>query len=194
MAKLKRYYDTPAKDKSVERHKLRAAKKMINHIPSDMESESESSESSSESSRSSSSSSSENIMSANSNRNIMPPAASSPSSNGQQVDLEEIMNADADDDNNISPAAACPLPSENTTVAAAPSVSSSENSSDSQSSEESDSSSEETSYICDFAKCGLVFDTAKELKDHARKHQVKRALDGCIHCDVASCKNHYGMK
>ena len=124
----------------------------------------------------------------------MPPAASSPSSNGQQVDLEEIMNADADDDNNISPAPA-PLPQpENTTAAAAPSVSSTESSSDSESSEESDSSSEETSYICEVAKCGLVFDTAKELKDHARKHQVKRAWDGCIHCDVAGCKNHYRTK
>ena len=62
----------------------------------------------------------------------MPPAALSPSSNGQQVDLEEIMNAD--DHNNISPAPASLPQAENTTAAAASSVSSTENSSDSESS------------------------------------------------------------
>ena len=56
------------------------------------------------------------------------------------------------------------------------------------------SSSEDTSYICATPKCGLVFDTEKELKDHLRKHKFKRSRDGRIHCDVPHCKSHYGMK
>ena len=44
MQKLKKYYDTPAADKPLQRYQVRAARKSINHIPSDIdESESESS-------------------------------------------------------------------------------------------------------------------------------------------------------
>ena len=85
MQKLKKYYDTPAADKPLQRHQVRAARKSINHIPSDIdESESESSLSSSSSSSSSSST----------QENIMPTSPSPSPANSQQMDLEDIMNDD----------------------------------------------------------------------------------------------------
>ena len=212
MEKLRKYYVTPEKDKALERHKIHAAKRLLKLKASDID-ENHSNDSSSSSSSSSSSRSSDDIMPKRKNGNIMPSAPSSSSpSNGQQMDLEDIMN---DDDsakspehveNSTSPAAPSekddtaksPEPVgqvENITPAAAPSENDdSTSTSESQSSEETDSSSEEISYICSTPKCGLVFDNAKELKDHSRKHRVKRSLDGHIHCDVHGCKNHYGTK
>ena len=214
MEKLRKYYVTPEKDKALERHKIHAAKRLLKLKASDID-KSDSNDSSSSSSSSSSSRSSDDIMPKKKNGNIMPSAPSSSSpSKGQQMDLEDIMN---DDDNSAkspehvekSTPAAAPSEKDDTskslepvgqvgtsTPAAAPSENDDSTSivSESQSSEDTDSSSEATSYICSRPKCGLVFDTAKELKDHLRKHKVKRSQDGCIHCDVHRCKNHYGMK
>ena len=94
MQKLKKYYDTPAADKPLQRHQVCAARKSINHIPSDID-ESES-ESSSSSSSPSSSSSSENIMQPTTEpqENIMPNSPSPSPANSQQMDLEDIMNDD----------------------------------------------------------------------------------------------------
>ena len=59
---------------------------------------------------------------------------------------------------------------------------------------ESESELEESSYLCSRAKCGQVFDSAKELKRHKKTHKVKRSRDGRIHCDEPGCKHHYGTK
>ena len=88
------------------------------------------------------------------------------------MDLEEIMN-----DNHESAKSPEPVTQvANTTTADAPSEkdeSSDDSSNDTQTeSTTKSSSSEDTSYICATPKCGLVFDTEKELKDHSRKHKV----------------------
>ena len=57
-----------------------------------------------------------------------------------------------------------------------------------------DSESEDSSYLCSRAKCGQVFDSAKELKRHEKTHKVKWARDGRICCDEPGCKHHYGTK
>ena len=182
MEKLRKYYVTPKKDKALERHKIRAAKRLLKLKAPNID------ESDNNDSSSSSSSSSENIMPDEKNGNIMPFAPSSSStSNEQQMDLEEIMNDDHESAKSLEPVTQV----ETTTTADAPCESSDDTQSESTT---ESSSSEDTSYICATPKYGLVFDTEKELKDHSRKHKVKRSQDGRIHCDVPGCKSHYGTK
>ena len=189
MEKLRKYYVTPEKDKALERHKIHAAKRLLKLKASDID------ESDNNDSSSSSSSSSENIMPDEKNGNIMPSAPSSLStSNKQQMDLEEIMNDVHENAKSPEPVTQVAK----TTTADAPSEKdeSSDDSSDDTQTESTteSSSSEDRSYICATPKCGLVFDTEKELKDHSRKHKLKRSQDGHIHCDVPGCKSHYGTK
>ena len=186
MEKLRKYYVTPEKDKALERHKICAAKRLLKLKAPNID------ESDNNDSSSSSSSSSENIMPDEKNGNIMPSTPSSSStSNEQQMDLEEIMNDDHESAKSPEPVTQV----ETTTTADAPCESSDDSSDDTQSESTTESSSsEDTAYICATPKCGLVFDTEKELKDHSRKHKVKRSRDGCIHCDVPGCKSHYGTK
>ena len=255
MQKLKKYYDTPAVDKPMQRHQLCAARKSINHIPSDID-ESES-ESSSSSSSSLSLSSSENIMQLSSEpqENIMPTSPSPLPANSQQMDLEDIMN----DDEGEGEAAAASSGSDSDKTEQAANSSDEDNgeavkpeqpveslheeddgevvkteqpvqSSDEEDASETvqneavnnsegmqydqgetvktdeavetlheedastDSELEEISYLCSRAKCGQVFDSAKELKRHEKIHKVKQARDGRIHCDEPGCKHHYGTK
>ena len=189
MEKLRKYYVTPEEDKALERHKIRVAKRLLKLKAPDID------ESDNNDSSSSSSSSLENIMPDEKNGNIMPSAPSSSStSNEQQMDLEEIMNDDYESAQSPEPITQV----ETTTTADAPfekDESSDDSSDDTQTESTTESSSsEDMSYICATPKFGLVFDTEKELKDHSRKHKVKRSWDGCIHCDVPGCKSHYGTK
>ena len=152
MEKLRKYYVTPEKDKALERHKICAAKRLFNIIPSDID------KSDSNNSSSSSSSSSENIMLQNKKGNIVPsvPSSSSPS-NRQQMDLEEIMNDD--DDSNKSLEAVTQV--ETGATADAPSENDESSSeSETESLQQTDNSSDKMSYICATAKCGLVFSRA----------------------------------
>ena len=74
MEKLQKYYVTPEKDKALERHKIRAAKRLLKLQAADID------ESDNNDSSSSSRSSSDNIMPHEKNGNIMPSTPSSSSS------------------------------------------------------------------------------------------------------------------
>ena len=96
MQKLKKYYGTLAANKPLQRHQVRAARKSINHIPSDIDDSESESSSSSSSSSSLSLSSLGNIMQPTMapQENIMPTSPSPSPANSQQMDLEDIMNDD----------------------------------------------------------------------------------------------------
>ena len=110
------------------------------------------------------------------------------------MDLEEIMNDDNESAKSLEHVTQ--VETTETTDAPCEKDETSDDSSDDTQNESTteSSSSEDRSYLCATPKCGLVFDTEKELKDHSRKHKVKRSHDGCFHCDVPGCKSHYGTK
>ena len=174
LRRLARYYDTVEKEKvldSIKRQadlakklqKEREARAVKNCIPSDEDSDENENIMPQETGQDKEPASSSKEQPYEDEQNIMPDARDK----DQEVDLEEMMDAEHSQD---------------------PSASSSEET-DSES-----SSSTSTSYICSTPVCGQVFQMATALKKHERKHTVTHSKDGRIHCDFQAVSTIMAQK